>query len=703
MGSVFSHRYDLIILAIAFLIYLVYWSDITLERFYSLNSSVYDLGSSMEVMWLIYNAHWTVSSFLYTFFIQGGKFILLPLAIPQNFQVLLIAQTFYIDVAVFAIYGISRHLIHQKTPSMLFSLSYLIFFPSAGLNWFDFHFQVLFVPLFLFAYYCYITNRFKISTALFILSGLTRFPLIIFPILFSLFVLAGELHNLKFNKLHYSVKRAHFAIVILSLALLILGASYYFVKFSGTGSVIDHLPVNNSSLFDINTLFYNLDDKIFTLLLLFAPLVGLPLLSRRWFLFLLPSIYLVLFSPLSVWNYPYLFQLQYTAPIIPFLFLGAIDAMASLFSSRQVFSDRGNDTTNQHISLPNREKMELFDVATLILILTTLLGTAYLPYGPLNDHVVMNYGLSEHTEVNWTRYNELENMIKLIPSDNKYVIYQDNIPQVLPRPTFNPSNPNLLVAGFNIPQNFTISGQNGKWISITPDYILADPYNSWLYSSLGPYNFSMYDIVHELYASGHYGILSEATGMILLEKNYAGPVKYFTPFSNYYPATMFLTFSGSGSRLVGGTIVVNNNPYYAWYGPYVYISPGKYIVNYEMKVTNNSGNNWMNLNVVSNDGNIINHHITGNNFTRVNHWTNISTTIYVNNTLANVQFRGDNTHWNGTIYFRGVTINEISPPATMFMAGYASNYYPATMFLMFSGSGSHLADGAYSDNATLES
>ena len=159
MSSKLLHRYDLIIIAIAFLMYFLYWSNITLERFYSLNATVYDLGSSMEVMWLIYNAHWTVNSFLYTFFIQGGKFILLPLVIPQSFQVLLIAQTFYIGAAVFAIYGISMHFVRRQIPSILISFSYLIFFVSSGLNWFDFHFQVLFIPLFLFAYYCYIKER----------------------------------------------------------------------------------------------------------------------------------------------------------------------------------------------------------------------------------------------------------------------------------------------------------------------------------------------------------------------------------------------------------------------------------------------------------------------------------------------------------------------------------------------------------------
>ena len=82
----------------------------------------------------------------------------------------------------------------------------------------------------------------------------------------------------------------------------------------------------------------------------------------------------------------------------------------------------------------------------------------------------------------------------------------------------------------------------------------------------------------------------------------------------------------------------------------------------------------MDLNVVSDaNGNIINHYITGNNFTAVNHWTNISTTIYVNNTYASLQFRGIDTHWIGTIYFRGVTVDEISPPSTVFMAEYNSN------------------------------
>lgn len=654
--------------------YFLYWSNITLERFYSLNATVYDLGSSMEVMWLIYNAHWTVNSFLYTFFIQGGKFILLPLVIPQSFQVLLIAQTFYIGAAVFAIYGISMHFVRRQIPSILISFSYLIFFVSSGLNWFDFHFQVLFIPLFLFAYYCYIKRRFGISMVLFILSGLVRFPLIIFPSLFSLFVFAEQFYNFKFKKRDYSPKLIRFATVLLSLGILCLAASYYSITFSGTGTVVNHLPINNSSFFDVHTLFNNLDNKIFTLLLLFAPVIGFPLMSRKWFLFLLPSIYLILFSPFYIWTYPYLFQLQYTAPLIPFLFLGTIDTLASLTHPSEVIQINEVEHISGWRAIDKRKEIKPLKITALIFILITLFGSVYLPYGPMNGHVAMNYGLSAHTDVNWTRYDDLESMIKLIPRNDARVIVQGNIPQAFPRPVLNnPANPNLLVAGFNVPQNFTIQDQKGKWISVAPDYVLADPYNNWLYTSLGPYNFSMYNIVHELYASKGYGILAEASGMILLKKNFNGPEEYYIPFSGNYPASTFSSF-GPSSRLENGIIVVNSNPYYAWYGPDVPISPGKYVVNYEMKVTNNSRDNSMDLNVVSDaNGNIINHYITGNNFTAVNHWTNISTTIYVNNTYASLQFRGIDTHWIGTIYFRGVTVDEISPPSTVFMAEYNSN------------------------------
>ncbi|MEM3455637.1 MAG: hypothetical protein QXT72_03665, partial [Candidatus Micrarchaeia archaeon] len=42
--------------------------------------------------------------------------------------------------------------------------------------------------------------------------------------------------------------------------------------------------------------------------------------------------------------------------------------------------------------------------------------------------------------------------------------------------------------------------------------------------------------VNKLYGSGEYGLVAEASGIVLLERNYTGPMKFYYPSNAYYSA-----------------------------------------------------------------------------------------------------------------------------------------------------------------------
>ena len=127
--------------------YIAYFALISLMRMWSLNANVYDLGVVMEQSWLVFHTNWTLHLFLSDFGYFSGRFLLSPLFVPGSFTLILIAQTVAIAIPSFFVYGIAMKIVKRRLPSLLISLSYLIYFPLAGMNLFDFHYMVFF-PLF---------------------------------------------------------------------------------------------------------------------------------------------------------------------------------------------------------------------------------------------------------------------------------------------------------------------------------------------------------------------------------------------------------------------------------------------------------------------------------------------------------------------------------------------------------------------------
>jgi uncharacterized membrane protein len=196
INIIIKNKYN-IILFIMFSIYSFFWSYITIMRFYSLNSEVADLGLYQQELWLVYNAHWSFISFLWNFLARGTMFLFFPISFFNSYPLTLSFQTLFLASAVFPIYGIGRKFLKSNLAALIISASYLIYFPLAGVNWFDVHNQAFFIPLFLYAYYFYLNKRYKLSLVFFILSGITKYPFIIFVVLFSIISFIEILYKIK--------------------------------------------------------------------------------------------------------------------------------------------------------------------------------------------------------------------------------------------------------------------------------------------------------------------------------------------------------------------------------------------------------------------------------------------------------------------------------------------------------------------------
>ena len=178
------------LLIISVIIYSVVWSKISVDKYYAIHSAVFDLGVFKETNWMILHTQWTPQLIAWSLVFQGIKFITFPLVTFASYPELLIMQSFLLGLTALPMFGIANHFLRNKVPSFLISTAFLLYFPLSGTNWFDMHFQMFFVPLFLLGYYLYVKEKYLSSLILLILSGMVRYPYEIFSLIFGVVCLS---------------------------------------------------------------------------------------------------------------------------------------------------------------------------------------------------------------------------------------------------------------------------------------------------------------------------------------------------------------------------------------------------------------------------------------------------------------------------------------------------------------------------------
>jgi uncharacterized membrane protein len=675
INIIIKNKYN-ILLFIMFSIYSFFWSYITIMRYYSLQSAVYDLGLYQQELWLVYNVHWSFISFLRNFLARGTMFLFFPISFFNSYPLTLSFQTLFLASAVFPIYGIGRKFLKSDLAALIISASYLIYFPLAGVNWFDVHNQAFFIPLFLFAYYFYLNKRYKLSLVFFILSGISKYPFIIFVVLFSIISFIEILYE-KIKLKNYNTEDYNFLLYLTIISLVILALSYYIINIYSGLNMYSYTHLNSGV-----PLYNNIDIKIFTILLMFAPFFIFSLFSRKWILFFIPFFSYVFISNNYIYTFPSVFHLQYTSSIIPFIYISAIEGISNI-QNNELKSISSNNISHKNFEKLLRKKEIKMTIAIFLVVF--LLAIVYEPYGPLNQYSELNYNLKDILNPNMTAFKNLEKIISLIPKNDPYVVIDPNLPQILPRTQVE--NGPLLVPPASLAYNLSYFSYSGKWEKARIDYVLAYINGSgYHWKNNYPYNMSMYDLVNTLYGSGEYGLVAEASGIVLLERNYTGPMKYYYPDNRYYSASNY--FSNSPFYGSNGLICVTNYTTpkgqwsQAWGGPFIYLAPGYYNVTFELSTTNTSANNNIDLivsyypenNMLTTLNSTV---ITGSDFSKPGQWINVSLNIFISNFAKKVEFRGDYMNWNGTLYFKGVMLKQISPGFVVYRAG---NSYDVNLF-----------------------
>ena len=666
-------RPEMLILSTANLLFIFYWFQFSTDKVTSMYASVYDLGIEMEEGWLVFHTQWTPHLLFVDFGPYSGILILSPLMAFGSFSVLLLAQTLAASLSSIPLYFAATKRLSSKFYGLLISVSYFIYFPVAGLDQFDFHEQIFFVPFFIAGYCAYVYGRYNTAVALMVVAGLFKFPYLLFPLAFVVALYVGSI--LEHGRLRsLEPLKERFAILLVSISVVLLGVAYLSIQ-AGTG-VTGYVAQGSVG---IANLYQAPDQKLFTTMLLIIPFLFIPWKSR-FGLLTVPVIAVLWLYNTPAWLYPGLFRGQFSSGIVAPYYIAFIEGLVACFPHLLTSGDRGQTRSMEaHRALRQLESRWMIQAVSASLVIMCAIATVAQPFGPLNASSQDSFFAQEVMHPNLQQYNEITRINSLIPTsaDASGILVENNIPEIFPRPDhygLDASNP---LAGplevdynWNFFNNYTELGADGRYYSISPDFVFMSPYfggPSAYYEFIdayapSPHNLSNLALVEHLYKSGQYAFVAEAQGAFLLERGYSGLPEYFVPLNESFPSGSF--FAEPGITNSQGALSTSNATSQAFfYGPFTTLIPGTYRVTYFFQSQSNASSNELTLSTYYNVNTRLCYHIVnGTHFNSSGNLTSISYDIDLTDFVGGVQFTAWINSWSGHIQFNGIAIQQLGVP-----------------------------------------
>ena len=259
----------------------------------------------------------------------------------------------------------------------------------------------------------------------------------------------------------------------------------------------------------------------------------------------------------------------------------------------------------------NTEKKIFRTMYIVMLTFAIYLAVSTAPYSPINSHTGY-YNTSLPEPQYSVLYGEFEKVISFIPNNDPYVVFGNSEPELLPRPQL-PNAP-ILETPYGITYNLTYKDLYGNnFTKPYIQYVIGNPYGiQFTEAETSPYNLSMFDLLNRLYDSGLYGIVAEASGIILLENNYSGPIKYFVPMSlNLSPSYLNAPYiqgyvpykEGNLVYTLTGPLILQNDR--TLNGP-MFLPPGYYKTKLQLaQVYKTNQNSSLNIQIRESNGNLL--------------------------------------------------------------------------------------------------
>ena len=630
---------------------------LSIMRYLTFNASINDLGLWNQIFWSTihggpsaWNAHSRANFYFLDPYQDTTFIVLVPFyAASPTPTTLLILQSVLLGGAAVPLYFLARAYNLGAGVSLGVVGVYLCNFQLEGQALNDFHMQSSFPFFFLFAAYLLRTSHPTAYVAAAVLAGLST-PLDLLTVLAFAAAPAVERGFRTpgtYARLGPVMSRLRAEPHQLAVIGILLTALSVFIL---TGAITAyHVGESSSGGIGLGGSWWgSTPTRELFFIMTVAPFLGLFLLVPRS---LITSVPLLAFLVVGSTSY---FAVYGAVDVASYVAVFVWGLVLWLSHARDVkspkFAGSGEQSTLAAAAIrysTSKVRRRLPQVATLTaLVVTLLLGAAYSPLSPLNDHEVtlQGYDQNERQITTITAADRFLNQaLTLIPSDAS-VLTQNNIVQLTGRPNFD----------YAFPGKNTINFSDYEYILGDDD--LQNPNAQFWFAALVPY-------IEAAYQSGSYGTLATGVGVILLEKGYTGTPLLEAP--QFLGADQFALFSGEHN----GSIAVHFGPtaFAFWYGPYISLPPGSYAAVFELRSnqTSPSYEGAIQLNAyrwppsapsptVFNSTEVLLANFTGDNV-----WTNFTLHFYLSNFTTLVELPGLSPAANVTLGFLGCELTRI--------------------------------------------
>jgi len=581
-----------IILATA---YSVFMSIYTIMKHECFMTRAYDLGIFVQALWTtIFAGKFfyetpdlgisTTGSFFGVHFAPVMFLLLLLYWIAPHPYTLLILQSFLFGFAAIPIYKLAREITKSENTAIIFAIIYLLYPPIITANLFDFHLESFFPIIFTYALYFLEQGNLRKFYIMVLLSLLILdFVSVVFALSLVFYASVIRHHRelidwIKTRKIDKKIAKHTIACIMLaivSIAYFILSINV--IEMFGTKpfSQTKNWPDLGSNIYEImlgllnpvkvtKAITYDFETKILWLIMLFLPLLFLPIFAPRDLFLFLPWLLVAFLS-----RYPPYYQLrwQYDAIYVPFVLFAAINGYKNLTS---VFTyEKSSRRSLCHFT---RFFRKITSKQFLLLLLSMLFLTILLVISfPKCRQIITMDPIPIPNE----HIAKLKQILSLIP-DNASVLAQNNI---------FPHLAHRVQAYVWVPPNETHIVDYAIGDVLHPEFFMYIPNKDFRYS----------DLFIIIFSSGMYGVLAEADGIILLKKNYFGAPVIYEPIIRFFNYQNFQTNVG---RLGKEADAISNyvfifdsvNPSTClWHDLRVSLPPGRYklIIRFKFKYTRN--------------------------------------------------------------------------------------------------------------------
>ena len=629
--------------------YSILLSDLSILKYESFNATFGDLGLNNHVLWLLSHGGLTEYyqsgfSSVYAFNYQKPIYLIFApfYALDPTIQFLLVTQSFFLGFAAVPLYLMCRRTSKSEWISALVATSYLVYFPIAGANLFDWH-EMSFLPMFFFAmlYFWVSNNRTGMYVAGVLYSTINPLTLLTFLFFIIYEPLEKQLADSSrpfFSRFERYLRVLYSDRLRIGVAAGLVATLLFYVAIGSLPTAGASLGTTNGSL--VGNLLVGVNSKLTIFLFLFGALAFLPLFDRLALVTLLPYAAFVFASSNSA-NWA-IFGLAYPLMAVGPLYLGVTNVLARDFTETSDAatvaprSEEGRRRDNWRKFNSNRSGARH---AYALVAIAIVFGLVYFPGSPVNPYVSGGYFSGNHNLANITYVGPdaefLDRVIGLIPP-SAGVLTQNDIPQVSGREYY-------VVDQFyspEVPYNFLLMDSAFNYFSPL--------------SAILPYATSDFD-------SGKFGIAAEGMGALLLEAGFNGTPQLYVPTDLSLTAAELTIDS---AKDVNNTIVGDQPGLAMWYGPYDTLYPGNYSASFTLAINTTvaSSEPVLTLQVTANQGAIFldAEPVFPQNFSSSGAPTTFTLTFHVDSILTNVEFRGWAPTGSATLTLDQISVSQLS-------------------------------------------